>query len=51
MKLLTGFLGVLLVAYSADAPESAEAKIARACQRVHRTLQGRRALSIPMRGA
>jgi hypothetical protein len=30
MKLLTGFLGVLLVAYSADAPESAKAKIARA---------------------
>jgi hypothetical protein len=30
MKLLTGFLGVLLVAYSADAPESVKAKIARA---------------------
>jgi hypothetical protein len=30
MKLLTGFLGVLLLAYSADAPESAKAKIARA---------------------
>src|ERR1700734_3398187 len=30
MKLLTCPLGVLLVAYSADAPESAKAKIARA---------------------
>ena len=30
MKLLIGFLGVLLLAFSADIPESAETKIARA---------------------
>jgi hypothetical protein len=49
MKLLTGFLGVLLLAFSADIPESVETKIARAMSAGPRTSRSRRALSTPMR--